>query len=155
MSLHLTNLKDDDAAELLAELLIQLFDTRQAVEHSQRQAIGIRKMIDGLVEMFPALEDLLPEDLDDDEDPRPRGTEAIRRVLAENKGAWYTVPAIVTLLDAQDWLPNSSNPANAVRTALERLVERKVVEKSRSTEGVVIYRHPPPPTSYRSDEEPF
>lgn len=157
MDLDLTKLSDDAAKGLVVELLTQLEDSRQAVERSQRQAVGIRKMIDGLVEMFPALEDLLPEDLDDEEDPRPRGAEAVRRILADRKGNWFAVPAIVDILDRNNWMPESSNPANAVRTALERLVEREVIEKGRSTEGVVIYRHPqpPPPRVGGYDEEPF
>lgn len=146
---------DDDAAEtLVAQLVAQLTATRAEEDRLQRRAVGIRKMIDGLVEMFPATEDLLPENLDDDEEPRPRGAEAVRRALDEHAGEWYAVPHVADLLARRGWLPNSSKPSNAVRTALERLVEQGDIEKGRSTEGIVIYRRPEPP-KYDTGEEPF
>jgi hypothetical protein len=154
MNLDLAQLNQDDAKGLVAQLLAQLAEAREAVERSERRATGIRKMVDGLVEMFPALEDLLPEDLDNDEEPRPRGAEAVRRVLADRQGDWFTVTHIVGLLDKQNWMPNSSNPANAVRTALERLVDTGGIEKNRSTTGAVIYRYLLPP-SPDDQEEPF
>lgn len=152
MTFNLSDLTDEAARETVEQLLIQLDHTRRAVELQQRRAAGIRKLIDGLVEMVPALEDLLPEDLDDDEEPRPRGAEAVRRILVDKAGVWCAVAGVVDMLDRKGWTPQSTNPANAVRTALERLVEAKTIEKSRSTEGAVIYRHP---KSGGYDEEPF
>lgn len=156
MQLDLGSLSNEGtAAEMAKQLLTQLEDARHSVELSQRRAVGFRKMLDGLIEMFPALEDLLPEDLDGEEQPRPRGAEAVRRALAESPGDWYAVPAIVMMLQRHDWLPESSNPANAVRTAAERCVEDGRIEKGRSQDGAVIYRFAAPPTYAASDEEPF
>lgn len=146
MVFDLSDLTEESAREAMEQLLAQLENSRRAVDLYKRQAAGIRKMIDGLVEIVPALEDLLPEDLDDDEEPRPRGAEAVRRVLIERGGEWLTVPAVVNRLERNNWMPKSSNPANAVRSALERLVEIEVAEKERSGEGAVIYRY---------KEEPF
>ena len=106
-------------------------------------------MIAAVIEMFPAAEDVLPEDLDDDDEPRPRGAEAVRRILAETPDRWFSVQQVLAALVHRGWGPESSNPANATRTALERLVEAGVIEKMRSTKGPVIYKYEKP------DEEPF
>ncbi len=153
MDLDFERLNEKQAEELGRELLAQLLDTRNAVERLQRREVGIRKVLDGVIEMFPAVEDLLPEDLDDDNEPRPRGAEAVRRVLAGDPDTWYTVTAVVGALRMREWLPNSSNPSNAVRTALERLVDSKKVRKDRTDKGLVVYRHLEGPTY--DDEEPF
>ncbi|HVL03399.1 MAG TPA: hypothetical protein VM386_03065 [Acidimicrobiales bacterium] len=152
----LSNVTEAGSAELLKKLLSHLTGVREQLDAYERRAAGLRKMIAGVVEMYPALEDLLPEDLDADDEPRPRGAEAVRRVLADNSENWFTVLAMAYQLNQRGWDPDSSKPANAIRTALERLVERKEAEKARSTDGAVIYRHvkPSPPT-YDYGDEPF
>lgn len=156
LDFDLTSLTNQQAAEWIPRLLMQIGAARNTVEIYQRKAAGIRKMIAAVVEIYPDLEDLLPEDLDNDEEPRPRGAEAVRRVLFEREGEWFPVAGVVNMLDRFGWMPESSNPSNAVRTALERLVERGVVQKSRAVDGAVIYRAPqPPPPPYSDDEEPF
>jgi hypothetical protein len=152
MDLDLANLNEQRATEFVRELLNQLVEARGAVEQFERRAAGVRRIISGLVEMFPALEDLLPEDIDPDEGTRPRGMEAIRRVLDEKRGDWFAVGGVVHLLKGEGWLPESSNPANAVRTALERAVEAGVAVKGRTVGGGVIYRSTQEPYP---DEEPF
>lgn len=155
MTLDLTTLTEDEAVTYAHQLLDQLAATRTEVEASERRAAGIRKMIDVMVEMFPAIEDVLPEDLDADS-PRPRGASAVQKVLDDEPGSWFAVKAIVARLGQSGWLPDSSNPANAVRTAAERLVERDAIKKSKSTEGAVIYKSKkPPPPKYDPAEEPF
>ena len=154
--LDITALTDGQALLVVGGLVAQLRHAREDIDKLERQVAGIRKMIDGLVEMYPVTEDVLPEDLDPEDPPHPRGAEAVLRVLREVAGEWYTVPHIVQRLDAKDWLPRSSNPPNAVRTALERLLEQRAVEKSRSTTDQVIYRVPvTEPRGYGYDEEPF
>jgi hypothetical protein len=150
MRLDLSDLDEERATELVTQLLGQLLEARETVEQFERRAAGIRRMISGLVEMFPALEDLLPEDIDPEDEPRPRGTDAVRRVLSDDAGKWYGVTGVVHLLEQRGWVPESSNPSNAVRTALERAVEAGYVKKGRSTEGGVIYSVNP-----YDDEEPF
>lgn len=156
MDLDLTALDESEAATLALRLLSQFEEAREVTRASERRAAGIRKMIYGLVEMFPAIEDLLPEDLDDEDRPRPRGAEAVLRVLEDDAGTWFTVSSVVAMLSRKGWLPDSSNPPNAVRTALERLVDRKAISKSRSTDENVIYSVKPPPAYVGGgDEEPF
>ena len=151
MELDLGKLDEDSAAVAVVALLAELATARTNMESWQRRAAGLRKMIDGLVEMYPSTEDELPDDLDEDEAPRPRGAEAVRRVLEMNVGKWYPVSAIVHLLGQQGWLPASSNPSNAVRTAAERLVELDAIKKDRSVKGEVIYQF----ATIYGDEEPF
>ncbi len=152
MHFDLANLDEKRATELVAELLDTLLEARDAVEQSQRRAAGVRRMISGLLEMFPALEDMLPEDIDPEEEARPRGTAAVRRVLDDQPGDWFAVAGVVELLLRRGWLPESSNPANAVRTALERAVEAGLVKKARATRGGVIYSSVEEPSD---DEMPF
>lgn len=140
MRVDFAELDDTGALELAVQLLAEMETAEHVVDEAERRVQGIKKWIYGLVEMFPAVEDLLPPDFDTTDDPRPRGASAVLRVLMDNTGRWYSVPAIVDMLDRRDWLPNSSKPANAVRTALERLVERGDIQKSRSIENAVIYR---------------
>lgn len=153
MRVDLTELNSDERAEaVISALLGELAAARNAVESAQRRAGGIRKMIEAVVEMFPVTEDLLPDDLDGDEEPRPRGAEAVRRALAGDQGVWFTVPGIVGLLNTRKWLPDSPNPANAVRTAADRMVEQGLGQKGRAASGgPVTYRVGKP----LPDEEPF
>jgi hypothetical protein len=148
-------LTEDEAMDAAVALLEQLSDARLIEESAHRRVVGIRRILDGLVEMFPALEDLLPEDLDEDEPPRPRGAQAALRALGEVPGTWFTVPMIVSNLSVRGWEPASSNPANAVRTALERLVKTGAIEKGRSTQSEVIYRQPPPPAAEAVTDDDF
>lgn len=147
----LTSLNPESAAKMLDRLLSQLGTWREAVVAGERRVAGFRKMIDALVEMFPELEDRLPAELDEGEPARPRGAAAALNVLQERPNRWYSVGSVVQMLDTKDWLPKSSNPGSAVRTALERLVEKNEIEKNRSTNGAVIYRFHDPD----ADKEPF
>lgn len=151
----LATLDDQQAAEVVGDLLNELATTRDEVDTLSRRIVGIRKLIDGLIEMYPATEDLLPPDLDDDEQLRPRGAEAVRRVLEDRPTHWHAVPTVVDRLDAWGWTPESSNPPNAVRSALQRLVDQGLADKGRSAEdGAVVYRLKPR-SAPDMDGEPF
>lgn len=151
MPLDITDLTSDEAEEQIRTLLNQHTKASLDVEVYQRKVAAIRKMIEAVVELYPEHEDLLPEDLDGGDHPRPRGAEAVRRVLEGQAGKYYPVSAIVALLGQQGWVPESANPANAVRTAAERLVDREVIEKAKAADGTVLYRFP----GYDPAEEPF
>ena len=51
---------------------------------------------------------------------------------------------MVTQLTQPGWLPDSDNPAPAVRTALERLVAAGEVTKGRDDTGTVTFRYTRP-----------
>jgi hypothetical protein len=139
----------DEARTEVDAMLVQLTEARNAVAASERRVAYVRKSIEALIELHPELEDLLPEELDS-EGPRPRGAEAVFEVLESD---WETVPSVVNLLERRGWAPVSSNPANAVRTALERLVAAKRIEKGRTDRKEVVYRKKK--DGYDYDEEPF
>lgn len=162
---------DEAEAKVAAvQLLAELRGAMVTREDSDRLITGLRKLVEGYIELYPVLETLVePGDFDDDDDfggpSRPRGMDAALAVLRANPGKWYPVSSVVELLESRGWSPRSSNPRNAVRAALERLVENKQVERNKDrNSGAVIYRVPPvvPPKApparggeYGFDEEPF
>ena len=154
-----------EAQAAVEKLVAELREARIARDDALRRIAGLRKLVEGYLELYPLLDDMVePGDLDDEDDnvrvTRPRGADAALSVLTERRGEWYQVPVIVDFLDNEGWMPRSSNPRNAVRTALERLVENGAVEKGNAAgSGAVIYRVPPPdtdPANYDPfGEEPF
>jgi hypothetical protein len=141
------------AVPAVRHLLVQLTAAEDAVEVAERRAAGIKKLIEAVVEMFPEAEDELPEEFDGIEQPRPRGAEAVKRLLENFRGQYFSVAELVRELDRVGWLPKSSTPANAVRTAAERLVEQEKIEKLRNRDATVTYGIPAP--SPYDGEEPF
>jgi hypothetical protein len=88
-------------------------------------------------------------------DETPKGSDAVLQILQVHENAYFTVQAMVNALEERGWLPNSANPPNAVRTALERLVatpDSGVVKDARGN-GAVSYAYYEPKKGF--DEEPF
>jgi hypothetical protein len=118
-------------------------------------------IIQGLLRRFPELRDEAPtSDLEWDikVTEGPSGAEAVLQILQVDEGQFYTVRQMVTALDERGWLPQSENPPNAVRTALERLrAQNNGVEKAYNEHGVMAYwfREPEQEKGYGFDEEPF
>jgi len=80
-----------------------------------------------------------------DDDEAPRGAEAVLRVLQVNENRMYSVAQMVSELESRGWLPDSENdPANAVRTALERVLKNTPGVKKIRKEGAVYYRYNEP-----------
>ena len=136
-------MEEAQAEAAVRQLVGELRDARETLESAQRSVVGIRKLIDGYVELFPLLEEVVAKEggLEDD-DGHPRGMDAAFEVLRLLPGKWQTVGRVAEALESRGWGPNSSNPANAVRTALERLYSNSRIEKAKSTTGQVIYRWP-------------
>jgi hypothetical protein len=172
----------DEAREQVRQLSREWLELSQLAQTALRRASGLQKIISGYVEMFPELED------EDDRTVRfvtaraseaeaapqtgnaPKGAEAVRLILQDHPNVEFYVSELVEMLRERGWLPESDNPANAVRTALERLhgSSENDISKQRYTNGKVKYmydrdrdrdRDPdPPPVSYgagHEDEEPF
>lgn len=160
-------------------------ELRQVATLAMRQASGLQTIISGYLEMFPELADTDdrevcmvtaairartigggPADPIEDDDNAPKGAEAVRVILQANPNAPFYVSELVEKLRQRGWLPDSDNPANAVRTALERMIsssESDVYKERMGGKVVYIYDPdrdptPPPALTYGSgheDEEPF
>jgi hypothetical protein len=132
-----------EAGETVRELVRELREARETLEDAQRRVVGLRKLIEGYIELYPLLDAILAEEgADEDDSERPRGMDAVAQALTTRPDEWMSVMDTVELLNRLGWLPRSSNPPNAVRTALERLVEQdpERYEKSKTDSGGVRYR---------------
>lgn len=109
----------------------------EAVRQAVRRRDGLQLVARGLRRAFSEL-----EEIEYDTDGRPRGAEAVRRILDESPESGQEVSGIVAALRDRGWLPRSDNPSNAVRAALERLISSDPDNfgKVRPTDGnAVIY----------------
>jgi hypothetical protein len=159
-----------------------LLDAALMMIDGRRKFSGSQMIIEGYAEMYPELRGLAdrllaqvppemiltiptaPKVLLEQEEERPKGAEAIHLILQEYPNTEYRVSECVAELRKRGWLPESDNPANAVRAALERLVANseesdviKIVGR-----GYVAYSYQPDRIrdsesegGYGYDEEPF
>jgi hypothetical protein len=114
----------DTARIQVEDLSEELERQEERLEAAGRAVSGLKKMIAALYEMFPELKEMVgtPSGVDLDESDAPKGTNALRLILQEQPGTQFYVTELVDELRVRGWLPDSDNPANAVRTAFERLV---------------------------------
>lgn len=125
------SLTEEWARQQIGELLPKLALARRIVEDAERHISGIRQILQGFVIVHPDLADEIPAELllTGPAVSNPVGGEAIRLVMRTSLGGAFTVSAMVDELRNRGLLPKSDNPANAVRTALQRLVDRGEVHK--------------------------
>jgi hypothetical protein len=152
----------EEARDLLRRCQQDRQDAREAVAAAQATFESSRLIIQGIIKRFPELADDEQEwgQLWETETERPRGAEAVLSILQVDENKWSSVAGMVNELADRNWLPESENPSNAVRAALERLVAipDNHVEKGKTETGTVVYRyHEPEPAKggYGHDEEPF
>ena len=131
----------EEAQELLRRAQHDRDDATTALETAQATIESSQLIIQGIVRRFPELKGD-EKDWEPWEPPerveRPRGSEAVLQILQVAENKWHDISDLVAALDSHGLLPNSANPANAVRTAVERLVsaEGAHVEKSRTRPGL-------------------
>jgi hypothetical protein len=132
--------------EEAGRILVEAIESRRAAQEvvrQERETInGTELVIRGLLRLFPELEtgdELDWGDPEQAEAPRS-GSEAVRAVLQEEPEQWMSVRAVLQRLEHNDWMPESENPLNAVRAALERAVAQGGIEKGKSNSGQVVYR---------------
>lgn len=117
----------DIVAQLMAEQIADYGQLRELARRVDARA----KVIEGYQELYPELEELakaihpafMPVDqptVDEDADLVPRGQAAVEQVLQTLPGIWWSVQQIVQAMEARGWLPDSRDPAAAVRAALQR-----------------------------------
>jgi hypothetical protein len=142
----------DEARDLLSRALKDQREARAAQADAEATVESSRLIIQGVLRRYPALaEDARAEAAAegwDSGEVAPRGAEAVLRVLQVNENKTYSVPDMVQALNDRGWLPDSDDPANAVRTAMERLRTANTpgVKKFRK-EGTVLYRFNEPEPS--------
>jgi len=154
----LTDVNLEEARQLLRRCQEDRQRAKEAVQAAQATIESSQLIIQGILKGFPELADDEKEwgDLWEPEHERPRGAEAVLSILQVDENKWFSVMQMVQSLTERNWLPDSENPPNAVRAALERLVaaDGNSVEKGRTKTGTVVYRyHEEEPPSF--DEEPF
>jgi hypothetical protein len=150
----------EDAKVQVEALVAEWVVAQETASRAGKSAAALSQIITGYVDMYPKLREtaeVLYFDSDGGQHEAirspdaPRGAEAVRVVLQETPNSWWYITELVTRLRSRGWLPESDNPANAVRTACERLLatEGSDVHKGRGmSTGRVIY-------SYRPDDEPW
>ncbi len=142
-----------EARELLSRAVVDRNEALAAELLARRTIESAELMIRSLTIRFPELDE---KQLVSDQDPQPmptsdlspRGAEAVLRVLQVNENKDFNVADMVTALAERKWLPDSTDPANAVRTALERLLNSDTPGvKKIKRQGTVVYRfnEPIPP----------
>lgn len=115
-----------EAMQTIRALALDRDQARELARQSIQRAETLTKLIDGYVELFPELafelvEYLRSEIIEVKEDP-PRGQVAVFALLSAFPGRFMTVAEIQTAMEQQGWLPETDNPAAAIRAALQRLV---------------------------------
>ena len=160
----------DEAKKEVVRLINEWEVQQESAQEATRRAAGLQKIVAGYMEMFPELEEyvgaivksLTESQAAPSEQGQPKGAEAVWRILQGLPGELVLVSELVEMLKGRGWLPESDNPANAVRTALERLYanseETDVVKGTRGNNVAYGYfpdREAPPRGGYEYGEEPF
>jgi hypothetical protein len=107
---------------MLAEEMAQAAEEAAA---AASRAKGAAHMLQGLQQMYPELAktwEQVQSDLRPELATAPRGQEAIKQVLLDAPGTWWSIPALVNELVSRGWAPDSDQPESAVRVAVERVV---------------------------------
>jgi len=118
------------------------------VTATERRLGALHKLVEGYLELFPDLSDTTDTATDSAEelkpDDRPKGQEAVRRVLMASPGKWFTVPYMLEELRRHNWLPDTDEPGNAIRASLTRVVADPAFQKSRGLKtGAVTFAYTP------------
>ncbi len=154
----------EEARDLLRRSVRDRVEGRTEIASAQAKVESAALMIQALIRRFPELAEETADVDGGDWGPEtathPTGADAVLPILQVDEGKQFTVREILADLEARGWLPVSDNPANAVRTALERLTKANDgVSKGRDVEGVVVYWYDEPQPArdhgYGYNEEPF
>jgi ATP/maltotriose-dependent transcriptional regulator MalT len=155
----------EEAKALVRQLAAEWAERQHVASVAADQATKLAGIIAAYIDMFPELA-LVVRDVTGqlpapgaEDSNAPKGAEAVRIVLQENVKVQYYVSEMVEELRQRGWLPESDNPANAVRAALDRLSGDSAsdVHKQRFNDRTVTYIYDPdrdPGPDY-DDEEPF
>ena len=127
----------EEARSLYERVVREQREVNLVINRERERLEGLVQIAMGLLKAFPELRRIDDRGEESVELERPRGSEAVRILLEEQPTGAFEVSAIVAALRERGWLPESANPGNAVRAALERLVinEPEDFGKVRVTDG--------------------
>jgi hypothetical protein len=109
---------------------------KAAMEH--RRLESLNQLIDDYIGLFPDLATTTTTT-----PHRPRGQEAVRRVLMASPGVWFSISSMVAELRNRGWLPDSDEPGGAVRASLMRVAAHKDFEKEHHKKVGVVFAYKP------------
>ncbi len=141
----------DDGRRILRSSRQEQLEIADQIQLLVTRMEGLRSIIEGITKIFPDLdaEDMASEYqrlMAEADEEKPKGANAARTLLVDTPGKWFSVDMVVHDLDMRGWLPESENPPNAVRAALERLIaaEPANFHKDRGEKtGKVVYAYKP------------
>ncbi len=128
-----------EAARALEQAIADMEHAEEDWVTAKARMEGMRQVARGILTAFPELRQHLTDcervELRLDDSLRPRGSAAVKEILESRPNQALTVAEIVADLDERGWLPASDNPSNAVRVALERLVDGRRFFKRQGDDG--------------------
>ena len=131
-------MRTDESRAQFESILAEYRKLQAELAAGHKRQDVLYKLLRGYMDLFPEFQDLMApahrsSTKSGEQAPPlgrppsmvvPRGQEAVRRVLEDAPGRWFTVTGMVDELRARSWLPETGAPAPAVRTALERLASQ-------------------------------
>jgi hypothetical protein len=156
----------DEARPHVQRLFDELVEKHLMIDALTKDAAGLEAIVRGYFAAFPELcTEQMDIALNQRETPTaarpsgsPRGADAVRLILQDEPGVLWLVSALVLELKDRGWLPDSDNPANAVRAALERLTsadDSDVYKERRGHNVYYVYDPDRAPSLPYGEEEPF
>jgi hypothetical protein len=150
------DMNKEDSRRQFEAIMSEYRDLQARLTEGRARQTALYALLNGYMDIYPEFRDVMvvsnsQSSVDKNstfeglQAEKPRGQEAVRRVLQENPGRWFTVTGMVDELTSRGWAPDSDVPASAVRTALERLANQpeSVIRKGRGEKtGAVTYSVP-------------
>jgi hypothetical protein len=115
-----------------------------------------RRILHALKVAYPFLHDEEEPDSPDEGVPTPRGLNAVRLILAGQRGEWMTSTEVHREMVERGWAPDTDNGAAMTRSSLNRAVKMDKIRKKRDGTRMVYRWRPAIRTSVsgtRSDDE--
>ncbi len=135
----------------------ELYAYEAELRDAQAELLTVRRRVDGLEMIVTGLRHLanleavapddgastdLPSEIESDgpEAPRPKGSDAIRQLLAEQPEREWKIADVIAELERRGWMSTEAqHPQAATRAAMQRLVNR-FYEVERTAHGTYRLR---------------
>jgi len=115
--------------------------------HERQMAAAHEQILNGLRRAYPMLTaELTPRSAEDVagsseilEPPRPKGLEALRSLLGDEPGVFYTTSDIIKMQIQRGWIDGATNERAGVRAAIQYAVVKDHLEKKVTDNGKPVY----------------